>query len=119
MQYSELLTSFIHQAEEEIEPNEEWDRLYPYELAMLRRLVPAIHSQSDEQLRATVLEMKAELDARPVPIYTILPTVVDMLADELQGKPSYKTIACPQSFVSCTRLRVIGALEAFDPRIKV
>lgn len=96
MQYSELLTSFIRQAEEETEPNEEWDSLFPYELTMLRRLVPAIHSQSDELLLVTVLEMKAQLDARTVPIYTILATAVDMLADELEGKPSYKTIACPR-----------------------
>ena len=42
MQFSEILRAFINQAREEIEPNEEWDRDYPYELAMLRRLVPAI-----------------------------------------------------------------------------
>jgi predicted RNA-binding Zn-ribbon protein involved in translation (DUF1610 family) len=96
MQFSELLSSLINQAREEIEPNEEWDKTYPYEVAMLRRLVPAIHRQSEEQLLTTVLEMKAELDARTSSIYTILPTVVDMLAEELQGKPSYKTIQCPQ-----------------------
>jgi predicted RNA-binding Zn-ribbon protein involved in translation (DUF1610 family) len=96
MQYSQLLTSFINQSREEIEPNVEWDRLYPFELAMLRKLVPAIETQSDEQLLATVLAMKEELDELNRPIYTILPTVVDMLADELQSKPSYKTIHCPQ-----------------------
>jgi predicted RNA-binding Zn-ribbon protein involved in translation (DUF1610 family) len=95
MQFSQLLNSFINQAREEIEPNEEWDRLYPFELAMLRRLVPAIDIQTDEQLLGTVLEMKAELDARTTPVCTILQTVVDMLADELQSKPSYKTIRCP------------------------
>lgn len=76
--FSEILRAFISQAREEIEPNEKWDREYPYELAMLRRLVPAIDSQSDEQLLATVLQMKAELDARTTPVYTILPSVVDM-----------------------------------------
>jgi hypothetical protein len=73
MQYSRLLTSFINQAREEIEPNAEWDRLYPFELAMLRRLVPAIDTQSDEQLLRTVLEMKATLDARALPVFMILP----------------------------------------------
>lgn len=78
MQYSQLLNSFINQAREEIEPNAEWDRMYPFELAMLR----------------TVLEMKAVLDARTTPVFTILPDVVDMLANELQGRPSYETASC-------------------------
>jgi hypothetical protein len=54
MQFSEILRAFINQRREEIEPNEKWDRDYPCELEMLRRLVPAIESQSDEQLLATV-----------------------------------------------------------------
>jgi predicted RNA-binding Zn-ribbon protein involved in translation (DUF1610 family) len=95
MQFSEVLRAFINQAREEIEPNEEWDREYPYELAMLRRLVPSIDSQSDEQSLTTVLLMKTELDALDRPVYTILPDVVDMLANELQGQPSYKTLSCP------------------------
>ena len=45
MQFSEILRAFINQRREEIEPNEKWDRDYPYELEMLRRLVPAIESQ--------------------------------------------------------------------------
>jgi predicted RNA-binding Zn-ribbon protein involved in translation (DUF1610 family) len=96
MQFSEVLRAFINQAREEIEPNEEWDREYPYELAMLRRLVPAIDSQSDEQLLKTVLQMKTELDALDRSVYTILPSVVDMLADELQGRRSYNAIRCPR-----------------------
>jgi predicted RNA-binding Zn-ribbon protein involved in translation (DUF1610 family) len=96
MQFSEVLRAFINQAREEIEPNEEWDREYPYELAMLRRLLPAIDNQSDEQLLATVLQMKSELDALDRSLYTILPSVVDMLADELQGRQSYNTIPCPK-----------------------
>lgn len=75
MQLSEVLRAFINQAREEIEPNAEWDRLYAYELAMLRRLVPAIDGQSDEQLLETVLEMKAALDTRTSLTYTILPDV--------------------------------------------
>jgi ribosomal protein S27AE len=94
MQFSEILCAFINQAREEREPNAEWDRLYPDELAMLRRLVPAIDSQSDAQLLGTVLQMKAELDARTTPTFTILPDVVNMLADELQGKPSTNTVHC-------------------------
>jgi predicted RNA-binding Zn-ribbon protein involved in translation (DUF1610 family) len=96
MRYSQLLTSFINQAREEIEPNAEWDRLYPYELAMLRKLVPAIDTQSSAELLDTVLQMKQELDARTTPTQTILPDVVDMLACELQGQPSYQTIQCPR-----------------------
>lgn len=57
-----------------------------YELAILRRLVPAIDSQSDEPLLTTVLQMKADLGALDRPVYTILPSVVDMLAAELQGR---------------------------------
>lgn len=63
---------------------------------MLRKLVPAIDSQAEEQLLRTVLEMKLELDARTAPTFTILPTVVDMLVDELQGKASYQTLKCPR-----------------------
>lgn len=96
MQFSEILRAFINQAREEIEPNAQWDREYPYELAMLRRLVPAINTQTDEQLLGTVLQMKAELDARAVPVFTILRDVGDTLADELQGKPSTKTMVCPR-----------------------
>jgi DNA-directed RNA polymerase subunit RPC12/RpoP len=94
MQFSEILCAFINQAREEIEPNAEWEKLYPYELAILRRLVPAIDSQSDAQLLGTALQMKAELDARTTPVFTILRDVVDMLVDELQGKPSYTTLRC-------------------------
>ena len=96
MRFSRVLRAFINQAREEIEPNRNWDRDYPYELAMLRRLVPAIDSRSDEQLLRTVLEMKAVLDARTEPVFTILPAVVDMLADELQGRQSHSTIPCPR-----------------------
>lgn len=95
MEFSQVLRGFINQAREEIEPNEEWDREYPYELAMLRQLVPAIDSQSDEQLLTTALQMKTDLDALDRPVYTILPSLVDMLADELQGRQSYRTIPCP------------------------
>jgi ribosomal protein S27AE len=94
MQFSEILRAFINQAREEIEPNAEWEKQYPYELAMLRRLVPAIDSQSDARLLGTVLQMKAELDARTTPVFTILPDVVNMLADELQGNPSTKAVRC-------------------------
>lgn len=96
MKFSEILRAFINQAREEMEPNAEWDRLYPYALAMLRRLVPAIDNQSDAQLLDTVLQIKPELDARAVPVFTILRDVVEMLADELQGKPSTQTIICPR-----------------------
>ena len=92
MKFSQVLRAFINQAREEIEPNAEWDRLYPFELAMLRNLVPAIDSQSDEQLLRTVLAMKSELDTRTTPVFIILSDVVDMLAHELQGKRSYNTI---------------------------
>jgi predicted RNA-binding Zn-ribbon protein involved in translation (DUF1610 family) len=94
MQFSEVLRAFINQALEEIEPNEEWE--HPYELAMLRRLVLAIDRQSDEQLLATVLQMKTQLDALDRPVYTILPSVIDMIADELQGRQSHSTIRCPR-----------------------
>jgi predicted RNA-binding Zn-ribbon protein involved in translation (DUF1610 family) len=96
MQFSEVLRAFINQAREEIEPNEEWDREYPFKVAMLRRLVSAIDGQSDEQLFTTVLQMKTELDALDRAVYTILPSVLDMLTDELQGRRSYNTISCPK-----------------------
>lgn len=60
---------------------------------MLRRLVPAIDRQSDEQLLTSVLQMKTELDALDRPVYTILPAVADMLVEELQSNPSYKGCA--------------------------
>lgn len=39
--------------------------------------------------------MKTELDALDCPLYTILPSLVDMLANELQGQRSYKSVRCP------------------------
>jgi hypothetical protein len=95
VQFSEILRAFINQAREEIEPNEQWDREYPYELVMLRRLVPA-NDRHSGQLLTTVLQMKVELDALDRPLYTVLPSVVDMLEDELQGHRSHDIIRCPE-----------------------
>ena len=54
-----------------------------------------------------------------MPVFTILPTVVDMLADELQGQPSYKTLPCPRCdaaiplmISTCASLPVTRALNA-------
>lgn len=82
-QHNEFVNSFINQAREEIEDEAE---LFPREVALLKRLIEAVDSGSDEALAKTVAQLKGEVDALSWPIHTILPTVVDMLADEFAGK---------------------------------
>jgi hypothetical protein len=83
MQHNEFVSGFINQAREEIEDAAE---LYPREIALLKRLITAVDSQSDAELAQTVAQLKAEVDALSWPVHTILPTLVDMLADEFSGK---------------------------------
>jgi predicted RNA-binding Zn-ribbon protein involved in translation (DUF1610 family) len=92
MQHSGFIPSFINQAREEIE-DEAQD--HPREVALLQRLLAAIDSGSDGELATTVTQLKAEVDALPWPIHTILPDLVEALYNKLTGKPPYKTIRCP------------------------
>jgi DNA-directed RNA polymerase subunit RPC12/RpoP len=67
--------------------------LYPREIPILKRLVEAIDTQNNALLAQTMEKIKAEVDALIWPIPTILPSLVDMLADELAGKQNQ--IRCP------------------------
>jgi endogenous inhibitor of DNA gyrase (YacG/DUF329 family) len=67
--------------------------LNPPEVALLKRLVAAVDSGNDAELAKTVAKLKSEVDALSWPIPTILPTLVDMLADELAGKRTQ--VQCP------------------------
>lgn len=81
------LQGFINQARKEIDPNNALRHIFRYETVLLERLVHAIDTQSDSQLTATVFQMKAELDMAQCSIYTVLPALVNLLADELRNGP--------------------------------
>jgi hypothetical protein len=87
---NEILRGLTNQAREEIEEDA---GLYPREIPILKRLVEAIDTQTVAQLAQTLAQIKAEVDALSWPIPTILPTLVDMLSDDLAGKPSQ--VECP------------------------
>ena len=60
--------------------------MFPREVGLLKRLIEAVDSGSDEALAKTVAPLKGEVGAVSWPIHTNLPTVLDMLADEFAGK---------------------------------
>lgn len=90
MQHNEFVSGFINQAREEIEDAGE---LYPREIVLLKRLLAAVDSRSDEELAKTVTQLKTEVDTLSWPVHTILPTLVEPLADEFAGKRNQ--IRCP------------------------
>ena len=91
MKPSEILRGFIAQAREEIQDDAD---LFPREIPMLKRLIRAIEAKDDAELAKNVAQLKTEVDALSWPIPTILPSLVDMIADELAGKKS--TTQCPK-----------------------
>ena len=78
------LRNIISHARHEIESHNAFRSIFAYEKEMLERLVCAIDRQNDAELTTTVFEIKAELDTLRCSVFTVLPALVNMLADELR-----------------------------------
>jgi len=84
MKATPVLENVINEARNEIQPDNAYGRIFSDEQAVLQRLVNAIDTESDTELTATVLQIKARLKAVRCSVLTVLPALVLMLADELQ-----------------------------------
>jgi hypothetical protein len=90
------LQNIINQARCEIEPHNALRNIFAYEKEMLRRLVLAIDTETDAELIVTVSRIKADLDTLRCSVLTVLPALVNMLAEELRRQacdPGCKAVA--------------------------
>lgn len=83
MTASPALQTFINDARHEIEPGNAFSHIFSYEQIMLGKLIHAIDTQTDTELTTTVFQMKTELDTVRCSVLTVLPALVNMLANEL------------------------------------